>query len=347
MMTEIKLKLIGENMKQEIITGQIVEYNSFRQQVTELKQANSTLVFDYESAKGEKNARSHINTIRLSKGAVERTRKELSVDLLLRKRLINDEAKQITADLDDMIDIHMKPLEEKAEREEKRKEAINEKILELNEFLQIPAHETPDCFRNAIEAFNTYVVDDSFAERLEEATELQARVAKFLVNSLSASIQREKDASELAELRAAKALQAERDRIAAEEKRKADEAERIKAEADERAKKEAQEAAQKMIDKANAAKLTAEKEAERIKKEAVDAEAKRISDEAKRVALEAAEKAAADKIEAARIANVKHRKAINNAAKYTLIANGMDVEVAHNTIRLIAGGLIAHVTINY
>jgi hypothetical protein len=104
-------------MTQEIIVGQIAEYTPFRQQLAELKANNEALVFEYETVEGEKEARSHINTIRLSKGAVERTKKELSADLLVRTRLINDEAKQIIAALDDAIEVHMKPLEEKAERE--------------------------------------------------------------------------------------------------------------------------------------------------------------------------------------------------------------------------------------
>jgi hypothetical protein len=334
-------------MTQEIITGQIAEYNPFRQQVAEMVKNNQATVFDYESDKGEKEARSYVYKLRQSKTAIDKKRKELGEDLVTRKRMIDSEAKTLIETVEGMIDVHMKPLEKKAEREARRVADIEVKMQELKQFRQIPAHETSDFLRNAIESFNDFVVDDSFAERLPEAIELQARAAEFLTNSLSAAIQREKDAAELAALRDAQALQAERDRIAKEAKDKQDEADRIKREADERAQKEANAAAQKLIDEANAATRKAEAEAAKVKVDAEKAESDRIATAKAKADKEAAEKTAADKKEAERQANVTHRKTVNNAAKDALVSNGLDADTAQNVVKLIASGLVPNVTINY
>ena len=53
----------------------VAAYQPFYAQLAELETNNARLVFDYESKKGNKEARSHVNTLRLTKGALERVRK--------------------------------------------------------------------------------------------------------------------------------------------------------------------------------------------------------------------------------------------------------------------------------
>ena len=101
----------------EIIVGQITEYNEFRNQVVDMVKINAATVFDYDSDKGEKEARSYVYKLRQSKAAIDKKRKELGEDLVSRKKLIDGEAKLLIETVEGMIDVHMKPLEEKAARE--------------------------------------------------------------------------------------------------------------------------------------------------------------------------------------------------------------------------------------
>ena len=54
----------------------VAAYQPFYAQLSALETDNAKLAFDYESKNGNKEARSHVNTLRLTKGALERTRKE-------------------------------------------------------------------------------------------------------------------------------------------------------------------------------------------------------------------------------------------------------------------------------
>ena len=333
-------------MTQEIITGQITEYNEFRNQVAELVKTNAATVFDYESDKGEKEARSYIYKLRQSKSVIDKKRKELGEDLVARKKLIDGEAKVLISTVETMIDVHMKPLEEKAEREAERKAKIDSAFRDINDLL----HATVDVGSEQIEkriAIGTAFDMSVFQERREEAEDALSAIMKTLYERKSIALQQEQEAAErerqrieqeaeLARLREAEAErqrkeaeeQAERDRIANEE--------RLQREADERARKAADEAAQAKIREAEAAQRKAEEEAARVKREAEAAEAKRIADE----------KAKAD-AEAKRAADIEHRKAINNAAKAALVAVGLAEEQAITVIRAIASGEVPNVTIRY
>ena len=356
-------------MTQEITTGQIAEYNEFRNQVAELVKTNEATIFDYETDKGEKDARSYVYKLKLSKGEIERKRKQLGEDLLIRTKLINGEAKSLIATVQTMIDVHMKPLEEKAEREAERKVKIDELMRELHSFRNVPLHETSSCFANLIGNFNNFIVDERFQERLSEAKEAQAKIAEFLINCHSTAVEREAaeaDAERIRieqqlELEGLRKAQAERDakdaadederkRIAAEEKSKAEiiaNNERIKQEAEQEAQRKANEIAQEAIRIAEEAQKAAEAEVLRIKREAEEntAKIKRDADavEAKRMA-DAKAQADAD---AKRAANIKHIKAINNKAVTCFVVEGFSDADAKNIVTLISKGVIANIKINY
>lgn len=345
-------------MTQEIITGQIAEYNEFRNQVAELVKTNQATIFDYDTDKGEKEARSYIYKLRQSKSSIDKKRKELGEDLVSRKKLIDGEAKKLIETVETMIDVHMKPLEEKAAREFDRIVKLDELMQELHNFRNIPLHETSSCFANLINNFNNFIVDERFQERLSEAKEAQAKIAEFLINCHATAVEREAAEAEAerlrieqqAELEALRKAQAERDakdaaekaereRIAAEEKAQADRIaneERIKREAEQEAQRKANEAAQAKIREAEEAQRIAEENSAKIKRDADAAEAKRIADA----------KAQAD-ADAKRAADIEHRKTINNEAVACFVSEGFSDANAKNIVTLIAKGVIANITIKY
>src|SRR3954454_6832415 len=78
-------------------------YNPFRAELAEFKAQNATLIFDYESPKGNKEARSHVYKLRQSKAAVEKARKEEKAASLEYGRKVDAEAKTIMEEIEAMI----------------------------------------------------------------------------------------------------------------------------------------------------------------------------------------------------------------------------------------------------
>ena len=59
---------------EETAGKEVVAYNQYRTQIENFKEINSTIVFAYETKKGNAAARSHIAKMRKSKAAVEKVR---------------------------------------------------------------------------------------------------------------------------------------------------------------------------------------------------------------------------------------------------------------------------------
>jgi len=104
--------------------NQIAEYDNFRSGIAALVKENILLTFDYESNKGEKEARSYICKLSQTKAAVEAMRKEIKSPALERCRLIDSEANKLIGIIEMMIMAHTQSLEEKAERELQTKQLI-------------------------------------------------------------------------------------------------------------------------------------------------------------------------------------------------------------------------------
>jgi hypothetical protein len=340
---------------QEIITGQIAEYNEFRNQVAELVKTNQAIIFDYETDKGEKDARSYVYKLRQSKSAIDKKRKELGEDLVARKRLIDGEAKQLIETVDNMIDVHMKPLEEKAEREAKRLAKIQEILNEIKSFdiycnsrlfsssdiqdasnklqdLDVKGSQSNEIAKQALLSALSVAFDEAKEREAAEAEAERLRIEQQAELEALRKAQAERDVKDAAD-------KAERERIANEK--------RIAKEAIEKAQKVIEAEAQRKIDQANQLRIKAELEAAKAKQDAIDAEneRKRQADlaEQKHIAEEQEKIAAQRKREA----DIEHRKTINNAAVACFVSEGFSDADAKNIVTLIAKSVIANIIIKY
>lgn len=222
---------------------QIVEYNTTAAALAELR-ARHGGPFDVSTSKGmalAKEARAEIRGYRV---ALETLRKEIKAPALERCRLIDDEAKRITAELlkiEDPIDAVIKA-EEKRKEEEKaaklrqeaaRVAAIAARISEIRNRVGTVANQPAATIRAALEQVNNLNwVPRDFEEFLPDALqaldETREALAKLLLERVAyeeeqARLQAERE--ELERLRAAEAAhRAEQARIA-EEARQAREAE--------------------------------------------------------------------------------------------------------------------------
>ncbi len=318
-------------MTKELIhegANQIVAYQPFKAQLIELKKANEKTLFNYSDPKGNKEARSHIYKLRQSKAALEKVRKEEKATSLEYGRKVDAEAKFIADELEAMIEVHQKPLDEIEAKEQRRIDAIKKRISAINIFKECAGHDLAE-LRNAIIQIKGLVIDESFEE-----FELDARRAKedallAQENELPIAEKRQEEKIELERLRkeTAEREQKERDdRIAKEAKEKAE------AEAEYRIKAE-REAAER---RENELKLALEK-AEKDKVQAIETERQRIENE--RINKE--------KEEEKRQLNKEHQRAINGEILSALMKLGIQEEDGKNLIISINRGEIPHVKITY
>lgn len=337
----------------------IAPYQPLRAQIAELKAANANTVFRYEEPKGNKLARSHVASLRTVKGDIERKRKDLKADALEYGRKVDSVAKELTAEIEAMIDVHQGPLDLIESREEARvakMEAILASATVTPEGAAFLA--TSEACRSAIGRIVAVPTDESLAEFRKRIADAKDASLILLNGRLHDLTRQEAEAAELARLREEQAKRdAEAAKARAEKEREEREA-RIAAEAAEKAKRQAEQAAEAERQRAAAA---ARLEAERKEREASAAlEAER---EKTRKATVAAEKAKREKAEAEakaereeqekrdagakRAANVKHRAAVMFGALEALTRYGVDEANAKLALEAIAAGKVPHVTVNF
>jgi len=338
----------------------VAEYQPFYAQLAQLEKDNAALAFDYESKKGNKEARSHVNTLRLTKGALERTRKEAKEESLRIGRAIN-------ARIEAMIVVHQAKLDEIEQREKDRIAALELRLLAFAGHLSID--DTVQSVKDEIAKIEGIAIDDSWQEFAVPASKAKDAALAQLRTDLAAYEKREAEAAELARLRAEAEARAQADRDAAIA---AAAAEKARVEAEQRAAAEAQKAAQAIAAaeaKANQQREDAERKELELKLQIERAEISRIQTERKAIddAKEAAAKAEADKqraiqdekdrvaaqaraeaeAQAKREANTAHKKKINRAALAALIAGGISEECGIQCITLIASGKVPAIQVNY
>jgi len=193
---------------------QLAVYKEYRTQITDFKKLNDTITFDYESKKGNKDARSHIAKMKKAKAAVEKTRiKEAKVY----REQLNDQAEEIKTSIDAMILVHQTPLDEFENREAIRIKAIKDKIGDI---FTRSAGTTSEEIKIEIDYVNGIDIDDDFWEEFlgELLSSITDRL-KFLTSRLEARVQYEADQAELEKFRQEQAdrdAEAELKRIEAE-----------------------------------------------------------------------------------------------------------------------------------
>ncbi len=345
----------------------VAEYQPFYAQLAQLEKDNTALAFDYESKKGNKEARSHVNTLRLTKGALERTRKAAKEESLRIGRAIDAEAKEIDARIDAMIAVHKVKLDEIEQREKDRLATLRARLSAVANH-GAESSKSQD-FKDAISALEQVAIDDTWQELTADAAKAKdARLAE-LRTMLAEAEKYEAEQAELARLRAEAAARAQQEReeaiakasaekaradAAAEAEREAAKARKAIEEAESKAKQE-REAAEKrelelklQAENAERRRVEAEQKAEQERKEAIakaEAEKQRaVQAEKDRVAAIA--KAEAD-AQAKREADKEHRAKINRAALNALVAGGIAEDCAKACIKLIARGEIPAVQITY
>jgi colicin import membrane protein len=302
-------------MTQELMKfeGKIVEYDEYRAQLATMAEGNSKAVFDYRDPKGNKEARSHVYKLRQTKGAVERKRVELKADILVKGRLIDSEAKEITAVVESMIEVHETPIKQIELEEAERIKGHRDAIAWIENFKE--AHFAA-CSSADLEAYldqlQSQVPDESFEEFTAEAIKAHKLAMEVLTAYHAGAVKSEAEKAELERLRKEAA---ERERIERET--------RIAAEAKAKAEADAKAAAEKREREIAEQQAKAKADADRKEREAAEAIAKAEREKAEAIALaekqktEAAERErlAAERAERDRLASIAKAEADAKAAE--------------------------------
>lgn len=301
---------------------QIAEYSKTEAALAELRQRYEGVRFDMSTTAGDKQARAARQEVRGYRTSLEAMRKELKAPALERCRLIDDEAKRITAELlklEEPIDQQIKAEEarreaekaEKARIERERVAGIRAKIAEIQSIPPAAVGLSSATIQSVIDSTHRIeITADVFAEFLEEAEQAKAHAIDSLNDLHAKAVEHEAEQARLAaereELQRLRAEQAERERIAAEQRAKAESearVEREKAEAVLRAQREAQEAEARRVaeeqrrQQEELDRQRRELEEQRLAAERAEAERKAAAEAAERERAESAARAEREKAE--------------------------------------------------
>jgi hypothetical protein len=343
----------------------IAEYRPTAAALADLRARFKDVVFDVATAAGNKEARAaRLELVRL-RTSLEAKRKELKAPALEHARLIDTEAKRVTAEivaLEEPIDAQIRAdearrereREAKAEAERRRVADIQERIDTIKGFPVRAAGKSSIVIEALIAEADSINVDETFAEYLGTAQAAHEYTLHTLREMLTAALAHEEEARRLRAEREAlerrrkedEARRAEADRIAREEH----EAEvariaeaRAAQEAELRAQREAEEARRADERRIEAERVAAEEarlaaERAEIERQRAEVETRQRAEEA-RLAMEreAAEKAAREREEAARAV----RQRLELAAPMLLAACQLALEVLMQDPKRYADAIVA------
>ena len=344
--------------------NEIAAFSEFRSQLATLKHDNSKAVFNYTDPKGNKEARSHIYKLRQTKSAVDKVRKEQKQESLDYGRRVDQQAREISEEIEGMIELHEVPLREIEVKEAARVAGIKERIAAMEAYAHIDEFTSGDV-KALLAGVEAFAIDDSLQEFQAEAAILKDHSITIIKQMIEAATKREADAAELVRLREQAAAQERKDheaRIAQQAREEAERASQQRAEQEKREREaeetrlklQAEKAERERLEADNRARQAEENAQRQIKEAAEAAETMRIEAEQRRkdeddraerdrlaaIATEAAE-------QKRREADKKHKTNINNAALDAFVAGGLSAECAKQAVMLIAKNTIPSVKITY
>jgi len=312
---------------------------------------------DLTTKKGRDRIASLAYKVSKSKGVVDEHGKELVSAEKARLALIDADRKKWRDKCDALRDEIRKPLTD-WENEEKQRIETHESNIGLMQCLANVDGLHSDLIKARLVDAENIEVGLHWQEFAIQATIAKDATIKALKASLAARLRYEAEQAELELLRqqAIENQRIERERLIAENaarqaKEEAERLARAEFERTERARIEAETKQAQLLRDAELAKqreLDAIEAAKEAAKRAEIEKAQAIENEKNRAIAQALrEKQQQESEDAARLANINHRKQINNETLKSFTDNGIDEDCAKSVMALIAKGLIKNVSIKY
>lgn len=301
---------------------------------------------DVTTKKGRDQIGSLAMKVSKSKTFIEKCGKELVADQKAQIKLIDDDRIATVKKFDELRNEILAPRDawEQAEKDRVAKHEHHIATIRMAVSLATAADSEWTAFtiKEAIQTLEDKVIDSSFEEYEEQAKLAKFETLEVLRKALTAREKYEAEQAELERLRQAEILRQQQEREA-----------QIAHEAAEKATREAEEKARFEAERVQREKAEAEQREARLKAEKEAAELRAVQaaeNERKRIEAEQAAKAEAErKAEEARLADVEHRRKINQDAVSALCycVAGLTEEMAKDVIRAIAKPAVPNVSIKY
>ena len=275
-------------------TKEIAAYSPILKQLAEIKAGNASIVFDYEDSADNKRARSYVFQLRKLKALTDKERKAAKAESLAYGRRVDSEAKKITVEIEEMIDVHAVPIAAIEQREVDRIAAIKERIEAMAMALESVEYGDSSDLSKILAVIKAVAIDDSFAEFATEAAKVKDATITKIETVLNATLKAEAEQVELEKLRKEADERAIKDR-------------------EEQIRREAAEKALAIAEEKRLAEIAVAEEAQGREREAAEKrelELKLTAEKAERERLEAqrradrAEVEAREKLEAEKVAKV-------------------------------------------
>lgn len=328
-------------------------YDFVRAEIAKAKAENAAMVFDYATPDGNKRARSHVYGLRRKKGEVEAVRKDLKAASLEYGRKVDKIANELTGEIETMIALHQKPLDELEAKETARNAAHEARLLELQVPTEVMANAAT--LQAVIDRVAAVVIDETWEEYHQQAATLQQATLRTLEHRHVDLLKLEAERAELDRLRKEAAEREARDkaakeaaeREAREAKLVADATERARVEAERKAAADAAEQARKEKAAADAALAAEREKTARAEKAVADAKRRAAEQETARVKAEQDAKAAEEK----RAANARHRAKVLQVAEDALMVT-LEMAESHRglvkaMVAAIADGKVPGVSVRF
>ena len=262
------------------MSTEIAEYSPTAAALAELRKKYAQAVFDTTNPTGMAKAIAARRELREVRVNLEKLRKELKAPALERSRLIDAEAKALTAQIEEMegpIDAQIKAeeqrkAEEKAERERIEREKMVElqkRVANIREQAVSVVGKSSHAVAEVIRLLSSLEIDQTFGPLQADAYAAKAETLATLNDLHTAALAQEAEVER---------LRIEREELEAQRKAQAEQAERDRAEL----AKLREEAAARQA----AAKAEMEKQMERVAQERSEAEKVRLAELAKQQEIE-------------------------------------------------------------
>lgn len=171
--------------------------------IGDIQEARQTAVpsFEYETSEGNKAARSYIFQLRKLRGRIESGRKDAKSYALAYGKRVDEQAKELTAQVDELIAPHQAAIDAIAQREAARIQALQDRLDRVVALGEVAYDATASVIKEQLRQLD--------AQTLDGLEEFEGRVAAAVICSrqglqaaLAKAEKAEAEAAELARLRA-------------------------------------------------------------------------------------------------------------------------------------------------
>lgn len=124
-----------ETNKNEVVDrpAELQVFDPLKAEIEVWKKKNADMVFAYDTAKGEAEARSHIYKLRQTKGKINSVHKEAKAKALAMCQAVDSERNWCLGEIEGMIKVHMDPIDAKVKRQQEAEAAAAEKLQQEKE----------------------------------------------------------------------------------------------------------------------------------------------------------------------------------------------------------------------